>query len=287
MSECTTADCQSVDPLFTPCIDGELAAADRARLDAHVRLCAPCRERLDAERSVRHLFREEHAALCRDRAPLALAARCRDEARAAQEARAASVPTAEGVRRRVAGGVFAAFRRQRLAPVAAAATIVVAAGIGIVYQATGSSVRLLAAELTADHVKCALLNRVLGTGHDHQGAPAGADVEAVERWLGSTFSWKARLPDAPEQAGLELVGSRQCLFGQGTAAHIVYRDFRHQGELVSVFMVPGQTRTDALVAALGHEASVWSDGSRTFVLLARQPREDVQRLAAFINASIR
>ena len=65
------------------------------------------------------------------------------------------------------------------------------------------------------------------------------------------------------------------------------RLIRHQGEMVSVFMIPGQTRTDALVAALGHEASVWSDGSRTFVLLARQPREDVQRLATFIAESIR
>ena len=281
MSDGATPDCQSVDPLVTPYVDGELAEADCTRLDAHVRRCAPCQARLSAEQSVRALLREEHTALCRDRAPLALMARCREDA----AARAAGAPLTE---RTSAGGVFAALRRQRLAPLAAAATIVIAAGIGIIYQATSASVRVLAAELTADHVKCALMNRVLGTGDDHEaGAPAGADAEAVERWLGSTFSWDARLPDQPEQAGLELVGSRQCLYGQGTAAHIMYRDIRHQGEMVSVFMIPGQTRTDALVAALGHEASVWSDGSRTFVLLARQPREDVQRLATFIAESIR
>ncbi len=278
MSDCATPDCQSIDPLVTPYVDGELPDADRLRLDAHVQRCAPCRERLDAERSVREVLRHEHAALCREHAPLALVARCREGLRPAS---AAPAPP-----ERAAGGVFAAFRRRRLAPLALAATVVIAAGAAVIYSATGSSVRLLAAELTADHVKCALMNRVLGTGHQEDGVPVGSNAEEVERWLVSTFAWEARLPEAPAQAGLELVGSRQCLFGQGTVAHIMYRDIRHQGEMVSVFMIPGQTRTDALVAALGHEASVWSDGKRTFVLVAREPREDVQRLAAFVTGSM-
>ncbi len=272
MSDCAAPDCQSIDPLVTPYVDGELPEADRLRLDAHVGRCPPCRERLDAERSVREMLRQEHAALCREHAPLALVARCREEARATEGSRTPVRPRFSG---------------RRLAPLALAATVVIAAGVGVIYSATGSSVRLLAAELTADHVKCTLMNRVLGTGHDHEdGAPGGADAEAVERWLVSTFSWEGRLPEAPEQVGLELVGSRQCLYGQGTAAHIMYRDIRHNGEMVSVFMIPGQTRTAALVAALGHEASVWSDGTRTFVLLAREPREDVQRLAAFVTGAM-
>jgi len=278
MSDTAPTDCQCIDPLVTPYIDGELPEADRLRLDAHVGRCAPCRERLTAEQCVRDILRQEHAALCREHAPLALVARCRESARPVL---AAPAPPDR------AGGVFAAFRRQRLAPLALAATLVMAAAVAVIYSATGSSVQLLAAELTADHVKCALMNRVLGTGHDHDGAPAGADADAIERWLVSTFAWEARLPEAPEQAGLELVGSRQCLYGQGTAAHIMYRDIRHEGQMVSVFMIPGQTRTDALVAALGHEASVWSDGTRTFVLLAREPREDVQRLAAFVTETMR
>ena len=53
MSDGATPDCQSVDPLVTPYVDGELAEADCARLDAHVRRCAPCQERLSAEQSVR------------------------------------------------------------------------------------------------------------------------------------------------------------------------------------------------------------------------------------------
>ena len=49
MSECATSDCQSIDPLVTPYVDGELPEADRLRIDAHVGRCIPCRERLDAE----------------------------------------------------------------------------------------------------------------------------------------------------------------------------------------------------------------------------------------------
>ena len=280
MSECTTPDCRSIDPLVTPYVDGELAEGDRERLATHVGRCVPCRDRVRAEQSIRDVLRQEHAALCREHAPLALVARCREEADAAKKSRASFVVDS---RQR---SVRSPFVGRRLAPFALAATVVIAAGIGIVYWATGASVRLLAAELSADHVKCALMNRVLGTGHEHDDGAPGADAAAIEQWLGSTFSWNAHLPEAPAQAGLELVGSRQCLFGQGTAAHIMYRDISHDGEMVSVYMISGQTRTDALVAALGHEATVWSDGSRTFVLLAREPRERVQRLAAFVRESI-
>ena len=142
MSDHSASDCQSVDPLVTPYVDGELGDADRARLDAHLGRCAPCRARLGAEQSVRAVLRAEHASLCQDRAPLALVARCR------ADARAPAAPLAGPISAQ--GGVFAAVRRRRLAPLAAAATLLLAAGIGIIYQATGSSVQLLAAELTAD-----------------------------------------------------------------------------------------------------------------------------------------
>ncbi len=38
---------------------------------------------------------------------------------------------------------------------------------------------------------------------------------------------------------------------------------------------------------MGHEAAVWSVGKRTFVLIAREPRQDVERLASFVQASLR
>ena len=36
------SDCTSIDPLITPYVDGDISAAERQRVDAHVRGCPPC-----------------------------------------------------------------------------------------------------------------------------------------------------------------------------------------------------------------------------------------------------
>jgi hypothetical protein len=36
----------------------------------------------------------------------------------------------------------------------------------------------------------------------------------------------------------------------------------------------------------GHEAKIWCDGDRTFVLVAREPRVAVERMASFVQASL-
>jgi hypothetical protein len=156
-----------------------------------------------------------------------------------------------------------------------AATLVLLVGGAFLYQATQMSTRVMAAELAADHVKCFLTNSVLGTSHSH---------DDVEMAMASGFDWEARLPAHPEEAGLELVGSRPCLYGQGRVAHIMYH---HEGRPVSVFMLPNTTRAEESVAVLGHEAAIWSEGERTFVLIAREPRLDVQRMASFVHSSLR
>ena len=37
---------------------------------------------------------------------------------------------------------------------------------------------------------------------------------------------------------------------------------------------------------MGHEAAVWSSGSRTFVLITRESRDEVQQMASFVQASL-
>ena len=99
-----------------------------------------------------------------------------------------------------------------MAPLALAAPRVLIVGAAFLYQLTASSESVMAAELTADHVKCFAMNRVLGT-HD------AADV--VESSMASGFDWRVRLPTTeapatpgqPDGSGLELVGSRPCLYG--------------------------------------------------------------------------
>jgi anti-sigma factor RsiW len=112
----------------------------------------------------------------------------------------------------------------------------------------------------------------------HQG------TAAVESSMAGSFGWRMHLPDDPARAGLELVGSRQCLYGEGEIAHIMYR---HDGRPVSLFMLPGTARREDLVEVLGHEAKIWCVGNRTFVLIARAPKVDVERMASFVQASLR
>src|SRR5262249_28747873 len=116
--------------------------------------------------------------------------------------------------------------RARLAPLALAASLVLLVGGAFVYQVTENSTRVMVAELTADHVKCFAMNGVL---HTHE------EPRTVRASMASYFGWMLQLPEEPERVGLELVGARPCLYGEGRIAHLMYR---HNGMPVSVFMLP-------------------------------------------------
>jgi anti-sigma factor RsiW len=237
-----------------------------------------------AERAVRHLIHARKDALTERCAPEALRAKCAQHAlqrrpaqfQASPPPRAfdASSPAARA--KAVAPVAPAASWRSRLAPLALAASLVLIVGAAFLYQLTEQSASLMAAELTADHVKCFALNRVLGT---QQGAAV------VESAMASGFGWDLRLPaEAAARAGLELVGARPCMYGEGKVAHIMYR---HAGQPVSLFMLPNAVRRRELLSVLGHEAAVWCVGNRTFVLISREPTAEVERMASFVQASLR
>ena len=256
--------CHQIDPLVTPFVDGALPATDRQAVEDHLRVCPPCHSRVAAEREVHELIRARIPALKKPEAPDTLHAKCWEISRLAPQPDDRSGATA----------MPPPVLPRRLAPYALAASLVLVVGGAFVYQATDKSSRVLAAELTADHMKCFALNRALGT---HDGA---AEVES-SMWSG--FGWRAHLPEDPSSAGMELVGSRPCLYGEGRIAHIMYR---HDGQPVSLFMLPKSARTEELVEVLGHEAKIWCDGNRTFVLIAREPRANVERMASFVQASL-
>jgi anti-sigma factor RsiW len=264
--------CNAIDPLVTPYVDGELTGADRATVAEHARVCAPCHSRIAAERAVRQLIHARRDALASDTAPAALRARCRQAA--LLDAR--RVTKAEGFR-----GLLRALRtgdarslQAVLAPYALAASLILIVSGAFVYQATDKSARVMAAELAADHVKCFAMNNVLST-HD--------EASAVQLSMVSRFGWNMHLPDDPARAGLELVGARPCLYGEGRIAHIMYR---HDGNPVSLFMLPNSSRPSEVVEVFGHQAAIWCVNNRTFVLVAREPRQDVERLASFVQASL-
>jgi anti-sigma factor RsiW len=264
------SDCSSIDPLITPYIDGDIGAADRQVVDAHVRVCAPCHSRVAAEQAVRDLLHARRAFLTAGSASAALRDRCV----------ALGSASVRGSRR----GVTTNWRA-RVAPLALAATLVIVVGGAFVYVSTDRSTRLLAAELTADHVKCfGVMNALLGTS---------ADRVTIEHAMASTFGWQMHVPDSAGGSGLELVGARPCLYAKGRVAHLMYR---HNGHPVSVFMIPNMARPgsagtpgikDEVVDVMGHEATVWSSGGRTFVVVAREPEADVAQVVSFVQASLK
>jgi anti-sigma factor RsiW len=257
------SDCTSIATLLTPYVDGELSVADRNACDEHLRACEACRARVAVEESVHRLLSSRRDSFTSERAPQELRTRCASLAAVAPDRRAMRPPTA---------GVG---WRARLAPLAVAASLVAIVGLAFLYQVTSHSSRVLAAELAADHVKCFALNGLLGTRQSATG---------VEGAMASHFGWHLRLPEHPEQLGLEVLGSRPCLYGEGRTAHVM---FRHHGEPLSLFMLPNRRRAEEAIEAFGHEAVVWSVGDRTFVLVSRKSGADVERLASFIRSSIR
>jgi anti-sigma factor RsiW len=298
--------CQTIDPLVTSYVDDELPDVDRELVDHHLRECRPCHARVLAERAVHDLIQARRKALCRPCAPPSLHTRCAghaDNARPGQPAAsptrdvgAFTVPAAIGARTeapRSAAGARAGrwapaalFRagRSRVAPLAVAASLVLLVGTAFLYQLTASSNSVMAAELAADHVKCFALNSGIQT---HQAAAA------AESALLSGFGWRTHLPSLAPADDLELVGARPCLYGEGKVAHIMYR---HHGEPVSLYMVPHVSRGPEytgngtqceVVNVLGHRAAMWCDGQRTFVLVGRQPQEEVERMASLVQASLK
>ena len=265
--------CQPIDPLVTPYIDGELDAAERILVEEHLRRCAPCHARVAAERAARGVVHARRPGLCEDAAPPTLRDSC---------ARIAEQATSFGTSQRAAPtrpasrpGPLVVAGARRWAPLALAASLMLLVAGTFIYQLTSRSTTVLAAELAADHVKCFALNRLVATQQD---------AATVERSMVDGFGWFAQLPKKPEQMGFELIGARPCLYGEGRIAHIMYR---YKGKPVSLFMLPDTVRDESVVKALGHHCAIWSEGGRTFVLVAREPRNDVQRLASLVHAGLR
>jgi anti-sigma factor (TIGR02949 family) len=272
-----TEDCVRIESFVTPFVDGELADAEREAIAHHLSVCPPCSSRVAAERAVRELIQRRKAVFAAVRAPDGLRSTCARLVSAdarATPSRGSSPSVAQGFGQRSSPPGPAATWRARLRPFALAASLVLLVGTAFLYRLSETSAHLLAAELAADHMKCFAMNSVLRTHH----APS-----IVEGAMLAGFGWEMHLPDNPERADLELVGARPCLYDKGKVAHIMYT---HQGRPVSLFMLPNTSRSHELVKALGHEAAIWCVGRRTFVLIAHESRQDVERMASCVQAGL-
>lgn len=262
-------ECSHIDALVTPFVDDALPEGERQTVTRHITACPACRAKVAVERSIRALMQARRPDLTPP-APAELKSRC-----AALRARQAA-PVVDFASSRTASrvAVLSAWRT-RLAPYALAASLLLAVTGAFIYQATRSSSRVLAAELALDHEKCFRLNALLGTQHS---------PESVEAAMADGFDWHMRLPDISEHDDVNLIGSRPCLYGEGKTAHIMYR---HNGQPVSLFMLPRESRADQLVTVLGHRARIWSAGDRTFVLVSNESAPEMERMTALVRNTLR
>ena len=237
--------CREIDPLITPYVDGEITASERAMVDAHLSACPPCRQRAEAEAAARQTLR---ARGCQPCAPAQLRNRCRK----------ATTPL---------GRITCTYSPASLSMFAAA--VLMAGGVSA-YGLTRLSPTVLAAQLTLDHVKCFAVHP----------STVPVDARATEDQFAQDYGWRLHVPVAPAADGLQLVGMRRCFCGEGPAVHVMYR---HDGEPISLYVLPHVTRPAATADVFGENALIWSDHDMTFVLLGKETPAFMRQLAADLN----
>src|SRR5262245_32841087 len=115
-----SSSCLSIKELTAPYVDGELAQPDADSVERHLQACLACRARVATEQAVRALLSDRRTALRGECASSALRARCRALVPSVGEDAFTRAPRTTKW-------------RSRLAPLAAAAVLVVIVGSAFLY----------------------------------------------------------------------------------------------------------------------------------------------------------
>ena len=253
------ANCQDIEPQLTAYVDGEVAAADRGRVESHLQRCPPCRARVASERATHELLLS-HRDRLRVSAPEALRGRC-----------AAHCRIAGGGRR---------FGRRMLVPLSLAATLVAAAAVLLVLGWSGS-VETYAAQLADDHVKC----------FKYVPPPRTLDPTSLAAAWQTANGWPLKVAGSSPAEDLQLLDVRRCGSSEGHVAHLLYR---WRGEPLSVYVLNGNvpaaadldTHGPQPLAVLAEQAVVWRNRGRTYTVVARAPDADIERVVRYIRTVI-
>ncbi|MEQ1574752.1 MAG: anti-sigma factor [Vicinamibacterales bacterium] len=251
-------DCRRVAERITQYVDGNLPPDERGHVDDHLAACPPCRGAAADGQAGRTVLRgcaqRLRSSDSETTLPPGLRTRCEALAR---EHRLALVHATGWI--------------SRFAPVGLAVLFVALTAAAMVAVATQHSDTLLAAQLTADHMKCF-------RGFPPQGATA--DAGQVEAMLRARYGWDLHVPPSSGPVGLGLVGARRCLYADGRIPHVMYRA---HGQDVSLFILEGVARADADVTSLGHRARIWSRGSNTYVMVSSATGGDLANVASYVR----
>jgi anti-sigma factor RsiW len=252
MSECHTIAAQ-----VAGYVDDELSAPARQQVADHLAACAPCREAEAVQRQARAVLRA-HAGSLREAAPPTL--------RAAVSRRPTLVqPTAP---RRAA--------TWRWMPLPAAAALVIALAGVVAVGALAPRGSVQAAQLTLDHLKCALIT------HDR---PHEQPEEAAAQWK-QRRGWDVAIPPSAPDGELDFVALRRCLYSDGEVAHLIYQA-RQGGDPVSLFVLPRVRQSVPELGIMGHNTVTWVANGRSYAVVGALPAAELQRAVAYFQAHVR
>lgn len=248
--------CRELDALFAPYADGEVATEERASVEAHLERCPPCRDRVAIQRSVRGAMLA-HRSTLRPDASAQLRARCAAYARV-------SAPRPS---------IASRMTSPRWMPLSLAATLLLAVA-GAFFLGVSNSVEALAAQATLDHVTC------------FQFAPERlkhVDAATAAHDWAEKQGWAIEIPASSSTSDLELLGVRLCTMSSGRVAHVMYK---WHGHPLSVFVMPHSINLhdqQEVIEKFGHEAVMWSDANRTYVLLARARPSELSPVVGYVR----
>ncbi len=264
------ATCTSIDPLVTPYVDGELPLADRTLVDEHLRRCPPCQARSPGRRP--------RGTSCAHAEPgLDRRARVRAPARQVRGARARDVDEwrrglgiAPGQARPSRPGGAARPGAARLAPFALAASLVLLVGGTFLYQGDRAAPRA-SWRRSWPPITSSVSRSTTCSARTTRRRPSKASML-------SSFGWHLHVPGsstAPDS--IWSAPADACTATEGRRSSCTATTARP----VSIFMLPENQAVRCLVEVLGHQAAIWSAGDRTFVLVTRGSRAEVERMATY------
>jgi len=260
--------CQDLEPLLTPYVDGEATADQRAAIEVHLAACPTCREFADAEAHARELVKQ-----CRDQlitpAPARLHQKCADlarqEAAAAASASASARASAAGAPRGAEPSPRASWLRWAPVSLLATAALVI---VGVfLYSYIGPGGTALAAQLAKDHVRC--------TGI--VGGRAPGDPEQQKATWKQRLGWSVDVPTFSPGDELQFVQLRRCIHDKNVnMAHILYR---RGGRLLSLFVMPEPEPNHSEFEVAGERTVIWSQGGRTYAVVGANSSAELHELA--------
>lgn len=248
------ARCSDIDPLMTAYVDGEVPPIQKLRVAGHIEDCPSCHRHAAAEQAARSVVRARAGTII-EAAPAHLRGRCSTAGRSGA----------------AAGRRGAVLLSRAGWPMALAATLLLAVGGALVYGTVINPSAAVAAQLTLDHLKCfALFDQ-----------PSALQPSEVQASLKAHYGFEVALPEADQAGGLTLVGARRCVYLDGAVTHVLYRS----GQVpVSLFVLPPGVRlSQTEVDILGHTAVAFTRDGRTWVVLARDARANIERVAAVLG----